>query len=209
MFLKQYTLQQQRGFLASIAIIIGALSRSKQTTQYTRWNLVFLCLHRYIGLSTQSVFVNSVTTLIAFQHGATNGAKSRLMDRAKIARPSLFLLADSIGHVLPMMLTGHLMFTGKGGQRLRIEPAHLLHVYTWIGLYYALVAKSLNCERQYVVYPWRRQVLSCLGVPLLLRMAWNRDARRTGQLSCTMLGIGVFYLKEWYDLTDYRAEPVV
>jgi hypothetical protein len=190
------------GFLASLALIIGVLSRSRHTQQYTRWNLVLLCLHQKMGIPVQSIFVNSVVTLLAFQHAATNGTKTRLMSRYRVSSPLLFLLADILGHVVPVVTTFALMCKTPNGKRMRIRPAHLFHAYTWFGLYYMLVGRGFNCEKQYVVYPWIRQVRCTALVPLLLYGAWNRDVQRNSWLFRGLLAFTAFYVKEWYDLID-------
>lgn len=190
------------GFLSSIAIIIGVLIRSKHTAQYTRWNIVFLLLHRVLGIPIQSIFINSVTTVISFQHGATDGTKKRLMQRYRIAEPSLFIGADLVGHVLPVILSGYLMLINKRGRALTIEHHHVWSVYSWIGLYYALVAKGLDCRKQYVRYPWQRQLNAVIWTPLFLWGTWNRDIRHKTWSSCLLLALSTYYMKEWYDLTD-------
>jgi hypothetical protein len=105
-------------------------------------------------------------------------------------------------HVLPVLLTSYWMLAKKEGPPLSLKPAHLLHVYTWIGLYYALVGKGFDCQAQYVKYPWRRQVCASVYVPLLLWCVWNRDVRRHTWSSCALFVLSTYYLKEWYDLTD-------
>ena len=190
------------GSLSSIAVIIGVLARSKHTAQYTRWNIILLLMHRILGIPIQSIFISSVTTVVGFQHGATDGTKKRLMQRNRIADPSLFIGADLVGHILPVILTGHMMLVNAGGRALYITPRHVLDSYTWIGLYYVLVGKGFNCSKQYVRYPWRRQLYASACTPLLLWGAWNRDMRHKTWSSCVLLALSVYYTKEWYDLRD-------
>lgn len=191
-----------RGLYTSVALIVCLLSRTKYAKQYTRWNIVLLFLHRSMGIPVQSIFINSVTTMISFQLGATDGAKRRLMDRAGIVRPSVFLAADCLGHVLPVLVTGSLMCTGG---RKRIRLPHVLSVYTWIGLYYLLVGKGFNCEKQYVVYPWRRQLLSSTIAPLVIWAVWNRDMRQNSWIASILATLSTFYIREWYDLLDVHT----
>lgn len=184
--------------LRSLILIATVLARSTYTQQYTRWNLVLLFLHRTLGIPIQSIFLSSVCTLVGFQHGGTDGTKRRLMARCHVTSPLLFLTTDFLGHVCPVLLSGLLMCR----PRLLISPSHLVQVYTWVGLYYTLVGGGFNCEKQYGVYPWKRQVRAAAIVPLVVWVAWNRDARQNSWVRSLLSGVLTFYIKEWYDLID-------
>ena len=188
--------RSSRAFLVSLALV-GVFSRSKHMAQYTRWNLVLLLLHRVIGLPVQSVFLSSVTTLIGFQHGATNGTKRRLVESSGTSSIR-FLAMDFLAHVVPVLLTGARMTASHR----RIHPSHLLHAYTWFGLDYSLVAGGFDCVRQYGPYPWRRQVRSTAIVPLAVWVAWTMDATRQTWVSRISLLVASFYTREWYDIND-------
>lgn len=193
------------GFCRSLVLIGGVLANSKHTAQYTRWNLILLALHRYMGIPVQTVFLNSVTTLVSFQHGATDGTKMRLMDRYHLENPLVFLFADFAGHVVPVIVTATLMCRGPNGHRQRITASHVLQMYTWVVLYYTLVGKGLNCEKQYVTYPWRRQVLASCIVPVATWVLWNRDRKHSSWVASILATLAAFYIRELYDLMD--AQP--
>lgn len=184
------------GFFKSVLLIYTVLARSTYSAQYTRWNILFLCIHRYFDIPVQSVLVSSVTTMIGFQHGATDGTIHRLMARCKLRSIPMFLLADFFGHGIPVLVSAFLV-----GPR-RILRTHVLHAYTWIALYYLLVAKGLNCERQYVVYPWKRQVAAAIVTPLCLYTTWNHDIAHASIVGRMSMAIGAYYTKQWYDALD-------
>ena len=189
-------------------VLIVFLTISKHTEQYTRWNIMFLLLHRSIGVPIQSVFISSICTLITFQHAATDGTKKRLMETRNLVCPSVFLLADFVVHVCPAIVAWAFMCPQNGPRKL-IGPLHVTNVYIWLGTYYALVSGGFNCEKQYVPYPWRRQVYAVAIVPSAVWAAWNRDVQINSWWNSIALAIAVFYIREWYDIKDSFVRDTV
>lgn len=170
---------------------LAAVGRSKHMKQYTRWNVLLVAVNRLApGLvQTESVFLSSVVTVLAFQHGATDHTKRRLLERYHGLTPLVFLVLDLIFHVTPALLS----LSRAKDRPLRLS--HVLTVYSWIATYYATVAGGLDCTAQYTRYPWKRQVAAvALGTPLFAA-AWNHSRG-------LLFVLGAFYIKEWYDLTD-------
>jgi hypothetical protein len=150
-------------------ILVLLLIDNKHTQQFTTWNLILSLAKPFLNIPSQSMFLNSITTWIAFQYGATDRAKYRLMRKNNVDTVAKFILFDIAAHYLPMMFWGYTVIRN----RKRISYRHIIHQSTWVLLYYAFIGKGLDCEKQYVRYPYLRQVFQAATTPLILKYVVN------------------------------------
>ena len=151
-------------------ICLGIFSQIKYTQQYTTWNLLLSCLQPALGIPPECLFLNSATTWCGFQYGATDGTKRRLMKRNKTTSVFQFLVMDVCAHYLPMLLWGYVVLRDKR----TISSEHIVRQSAWVALYYLVVGKGFNCEKQYVKYPYQRQVFQAATTPVIATMVTNR-----------------------------------
>lgn len=175
---------------------LALVGRSRHIKQYTRWNLLLVALSRLAPsyVPPECVLLNSATTLLGFQHGATDDTKQRLIEHHHGLHPLSFLALDFSFHTMPALLCA--AWVGQARLRLR----HVALVYAWFATYYITVVGGLDCTAQYVRYPWWRQVLAAVAGPLAFRIAWNRSR-------VAWFVIAALYVKEWYDLNDSQQRP--
>jgi hypothetical protein len=178
-------------------IILGICSQLRYTQQFTVWNLILSGLQPFLNIPPQSLLLNSATTWIGFQYGATNGTKHKLMKKSRITNIPLFLLLDICGHLLPAIVWGYVVLKNKQ----QITNVHLLRQSAWVAMFYIFVGKGFNCEKQYTVYPYMRQVFQAATAPSLIQFTFN-------SLLCgnvyPMLGFATYlwYGKDYLDLSD-------
>jgi hypothetical protein len=150
-------------------ILVLLLIDNKHTQHFTTWNLILSLVKPILNIPSQSMFLNSATTWIAFQYGATDHTKYRLMRKNNINHVAKFVLMDILAHYLPMLFWGYTLIQN----RKRISYRHIIHQSTWVLLYYAFIGKGLNCEKQYARYPYMRQVFQAATTPLILKYVVN------------------------------------
>jgi hypothetical protein len=150
-------------------ILVLLLIDNKHTQQFTTWNWILSLAKPFLNIPSQSMFLNSVTTWIAFQYGATDRAKYRLMRKNNVNHVAKFVLMDILAHYLPMLFWGYTVIQN----RKRISYRHIIHQSTWVLMYYAFIGKGLNCEKQYVRYPYMRQVFQAATTPLIMKYVVN------------------------------------
>lgn len=176
--------------LLSVPALVLA-GRSAHMQQYTRWNIVLLAVSFLMPslVPPESVLVSSITTVLGFQHGATDGTKLRLLQCHKRLSTGSFLALDVLFHVVPVFVSS--LHVGSNS----IQMGHVVLVYVWFLTYYTTVVGGFDSKAQYVVHPWKRQVLVVAFGPALFKEAWNH--------SCVVwFVIAAIYVKEWYDLND-------
>jgi len=173
------------------------MASNKHTQQYTTWNLILSMLQPILNISPECMFVNSITTWNAFQFGATDNAKLRLMEKNKIKKVHTFVLLDIIAHYLPMLGWGYVILRNKRN----IKYYHVLRPSIWMLIYYILVGKGLNCEKQYVKYPYMRQVFQTISTPLLIKYVVNNLIH--GNVYPLVLYLSyIWYSKDYLDICD-------
>lgn len=150
-------------------ILVLLLIDNRYTQQFTTWNLILSLAKPFLNIPSQSMFLNSVTTWISFHYGATDRAKYRLMRKNNIDHVAKFILMDILAHYLPMMFWGYTVIQN----RKRISYRHIIHQSTWVLMYYAFIGKGLDCEKQYVRYPYLRQVFQVATTPLIMKYVVN------------------------------------
>ena len=150
-------------------ILVLLLIDNKHTQQFTMWNLILSLAKPFLNIPTQSMFLNSITTWIAFQYGATDHSKYRLMRKNGVNHVAKFILFDILAHYLPMMCWGYMVIR----DRKQISYRHIIHQSTWVLMYYAFVGKGLDCHKQYVRYPYMRQVFQVATTPLIMKYVVN------------------------------------
>lgn len=151
------------------AILVLLMIDNKHTQQFTTWNLILSLAKPFLNIPSQSMFLNSVTTWIAFQYGATDHTKYRLMRKNNIDHVAKFILMDIMAHYLPMIFWGYTIIRN----RKRISYRHIIHQSTWVLMYYAFIGKGLDCHKQYVRYPYMRQVFQAATTPLIMKYVVN------------------------------------
>jgi hypothetical protein len=150
-------------------ILVLLLIDNRHTQQFTTWNWILSLAKPFLNIPSQSMFLNSITTWIGVQYGATDRAKYRLMRKNNIDHVAKFILMDILAHYLPMMFWGYTVIRN----RKRISYRHIIHQSTWVLLYYAFIGKGLDCHKQYVRYPYLRQVFQAATTPLILKYVVN------------------------------------
>ena len=150
-------------------ILVLLLIDNKHTQQFTMWNLILSLAKPFLNIPTQSMFLNSITTWIGFQYGATDHTKYRLMRKNNVNTVAKFILFDILAHYLPMMCWGYMVIR----DRKRISYRHIIHQSTWVLMYYAFVGKGLDCHKQYARYPYMRQVFQAATTPLIMKYVVN------------------------------------
>ncbi len=178
-------------------IVLGICSQLRYTQQYTVWNLILSGLQPFLCIPPQCLLLNSAATWIGFHYGATDGTKPRLMKKNRITSIPLFICLDICGHLLPALGWGYVVLKNKQ----QITNTHLLRQTAWIAMFYMFVGKGFNCERQYAVYPYMRQVFQAATAPSLIKYTFNNLLY--GNVY-PMLGFAtyIWYGKEYLDLTD-------
>ena len=178
-------------------IVLGICSQLRYTQQFTVWNLILSGLQPFLNIPPQCLLLNSATTWIGFHYGATNGTKPRLMNKNRIKSVPLFIMLDIFGHLLPALGWGYVVLKNKQ----QITNSHLLRQSAWVAMFYIFVGKGFNCEKQYAVYPYMRQVYQAATAPSLLKYTFN-------SLLCgniyPMIGFAsyIWYGKDYLDLKD-------
>lgn len=178
-------------------IVLGICSQLRYTQQFTVWNLILSGLQPLLNIPPQCLLLNSAATWIGFQYGATDGSKHRLMKRNRMKSIPLFLICDICGHLLPALGWGYVVLKNKQ----QITNAHFLRQSAWVAMFYVFVGKGLNCEKQYAVYPYMRQVYQAATAPTLIRYTFNH--LMTGNVY-PMIGFAtyVWYGKDYLDMAD-------
>ena len=178
-------------------IVLGLCSQLRYTQQFTVWNLILSGLQPLLNIPPQCLLLNSAATWIGFQYGATDGTKCRLMKKNRITKTPLFIILDICGHLLPALGWGYLVLKNKQ----QITNAHLLRQTAWVAMFYIFVGKGLNCEKQYAVYPYMRQVYQAATAPSLIKFTFN--SLMYGNIY-PMLGFAtyIWYGKDYLDLND-------
>jgi hypothetical protein len=179
------------------AILVLFLIGNPLTHQYTVWNCILSLAKPFLNIPLQTMFINSITTWVAFQYGATDHAKYRLMQKGNINSVAKFVLMDILAHYAPMLYWGYMVLR----DRKRISYRHIIHQSTWVLLYYVFVGKGLNCEKQYVKYPYMRQVFQTATTPLIMKYVVNRlnEGNIYPLIACLSY---VYYGKDYLDICD-------
>ena len=172
------------------------LSNLKITQQYTSWNLVFTFLQPLLRTSPECMFINSATVWGSFQYGAGKGTRHRLIRNSNISTTN-YIMLDMIFQYFPFIFWGYRVLINKS----KITNSHLKHVYMWLAYYYIVVGESLNCERQYGRYPYKRQVFQAITLPIVLKYVTNYAMRRKfWPLICFLTYF--YYGKEYLEISD-------
>jgi len=178
-------------------IVLGLCSQMRCTQQFTTWNLILSGLQPFLNIPPQCLLLNSVAIWIGFQYGGTDGTKYRLMKKNRITNVPIFILLDVCGHLLPALGWGYIVLKNKQP----IANTHMVRQTAWVAMFYILVGKGLNCEKQYVVYPYMRQVYQAATSPSFIKCTFN--SLLSGNIY-PMLGFAtyVWYGKDYLDLKD-------
>lgn len=179
--------------------IISVLTQFKFTQQYTKWNLILSILHRPLGIDPAVLFINSVTTWLGFHYGATDGAKHRLIRNMKIPNIPTFMCLDIMGHFIPMLGWGYIVFSSKQ----RITMYDIANQNLLCSAYYAFVINGVNGYKQYADYPYWRQVFQAVVVPSTSTYVMNEMIGGNIFPFIGMLSVW-WYGKEYLDLNDTR-----
>ena len=178
-------------------ICLGICSQIKYTQQYTSWNLVLSALQPVLNISPECLLLNSLTTWCGFHYGATDGTKQRLMNRNKINNVLQFVTMDIFAHYLPVLLWGYIVLRDKK----TITNDHIMRQSSWVAMYYILVGKGFNCEKQYVKYPYMRQVFQAATTPIVVKTVVNQLLSGNVYPVVGYLSY-IWYGKEYLDLSD-------
>jgi len=179
--------------------IIGLFTQLRATQQYTKWNLIFSALQVPLGIDPAVLFLNSATTWLGFQYGATDGTKHGLIRRMRIPNIPTFMCLDIAGHLIPMLWWGYVVFSSKR----QITTRDWANQSAWVAMYYACVIKGFNGYKQYAEYPYWRQVFQTAFAPPALMYAMNEMMGCNYYPLVGMLS-AVWYGKDYLDMTDTR-----
>lgn len=179
--------------------LIGLFTQLRATEQYTKWNLIFSALQGPLGIEPATLFLNSATTWLGFQYGATDGTKHRLIRRMRLPNISTFVCLDIMGHFVPMLWWGYVVITSKR----QINTRDWMNQSAWVATYYAFVIKGFNGYKQYTDYPYWRQVFQAAFAPPVSMCVMNSMIRGNYYPLVGFLS-AVWYGKDYLDLRDTR-----
>jgi len=180
-------------------VILGLASKSKYFQTYTSWNWLLILSRTFIGISPAPLLINSITTWVGFQYGATDGTKYRLMKQNKIKSVSSFLLYDIIARLVPVLGLGYVVVSNK----MKINTKDILRQSSWAAFYYCFVIKGFNAEKQYVKYPYYRQVFQAFTTPLV-SMSIINSYNDDNHIPLVVYLSYLWYGKDYFDISDYR-----
>lgn len=178
--------------------LICVFSNLRLMRQYTKWNLVFSLLQRPLGIEPAVLFLNSITTWLGFQFGATDGTKHRLIKQMKLPNIASFVCFDILGHLLPTLGWGYVVFHSKR----KIKPLDIINQSLWVMSYYGLVVKGFYARKQYKVeYPYKRQVFQACAAPIFSCYIMNQAISGNLYPFLGSLAVG-WHSKDYLDLCD-------
>lgn len=183
-------------------LLLLGLSKIKYCKQFTSWNIILSILQPLLNISPSSLFINSLTTWCGFQYGAPYYVKLRLMNKNKIKSVPQFIILDILAHFTPVLWWGYVLLSKKR----YISNINILRQSIWVAMYYTIVGKGLNCERQYVKYPYHRQVFQAVSTPIIGKYVFNKLI--DGNIYPLVLYLSyLYYGKDYLELCDTVKNP--